>query len=273
MRNFKQIMPAALLISLLLLGGCNSSRDNDIPVFSQSPDNQQIPILMYHKVNPYPLSGGFGLRVPPEQFAWQMRYLRERSFQTISFSDLIQHWEKSAPLPPRPVIITFDDGYRDNFNFAYPVLKANGFKGTIFLVTELVGKTNEWDTKVNLQPENSLLTWKQIKLMENDGIEFGIHTATHQNLTAVPAEQAAREISKSKQDMETALGHPVLVFAYPYGRYNETTEKEVAIAGFKAAVTTVVGKNQLQPEDHFALKRLRVTGYITRDEFVNMIEN
>lgn len=249
------------------------TRTAEAPVFSLFQAKQEIPIFMYHKVNPYSSSGGYGLRVLPDQFAWQMNYLRERGYQTISFDGLINHWEKGAPLPMRPVMITFDDGYEDNLLFAYPILKENGFKATIFLVSGLIGKTNEWDTRDNAQPVNKLLTWDQIKEMEKNGIEFGAHTATHPNLAAIPSDEAVSEITLCKQVLEQELGHPVLSFAYPYGKYNEQTKAAVAQAGFKAAVTTAVDKNDLLTTDYYGLKRLRVTGYTTREDFIRMIEN
>lgn len=273
MNNFKRLIPVALLVLFLVFLLLARARLVEAPVMSLSEAGQKVPILMYHKVNPYPASGGYGLRVPPERFSWQMEYLRKRGFKTLSFNDLTDYWEKGAPLPPRPVIITFDDGYQDNYHFAYPILKANRFKATIFVVSGLVGKTNEWDTGVKAQPVNKLLTWEQIKEMEKGGIEFGAHTKSHADLSLIPPELAATEITLSKQALEKELGHPVLIFAYPYGHFNEAVEKEVAKAGFKAAVSTIVAKNPLQPENHFALKRLRVTGFTTRDDFIKMIED
>lgn len=271
MRNFKRLLPVAFLIIFLAFLLIYRARLAEAPVTSLFPDKHEIPILMYHKVNPYPASGGYGLRVPPEQFGWQMEYLRKRGYQTISFGDLISFWEKGTALPARPVIITFDDGYQDNYKFAYPVLKANMFRATIFIVSGLVGKTNEWDDRA--LPTNKLLTWDQIHEMEKGGIEFGAHTVNHADLSRVSREQAAAEITLSKETLEKELGHPILFFAYPYGRYDKTIENVLAEAGFKAAVTTKVAKNPLQSKDHYALNRLRVTGYTNKEAFIKMIEN
>ena len=267
-----RLLMVALLVLVLVLSGVMITRYRETPVFSHFVAKQEIPVLMYHKVNPSPSTGGFGLRVPPKQFAWQMKYLRKRGFKAITFNDLVRHWEKGTTLPVRPVIVTFDDGYQDNFIFAYPILKNNHFTATIFLVSGLIGKTNEWDTKVHSQPKNKLLTWSQIRLMEKYGIEFGAHTVTHPSLTNISPDSAFSEITLCKETLEKELGHPVVAFAYPYGHYNDTTKSETAKAGFKAAVTTTVGVNPLAPADHFTLKRLRVTGYTTQDKFIRMME-
>lgn len=274
MKKYKRLLPVALFITLLVTGGVMATTRSAVaPVLSPARAEQKIAILMYHKVNPDAFSGGYGLRVLPDRFAWQMDYLRKRGFQTISFEELSNHWETGVSLPPRPLIVTFDDGYEDNYTYAYPILKNNGFKATIFLVSGLIGKTNEWDTRFKAQPPNKLLTWDQIRELEKNGIEFGAHTVTHPNLTKITPEQAAAEITLCKQALEKELGHPVLSFAYPYGKYNDSVKDTAAKAGFKAAVTTGVDKNPLRPADHYALKRLRVTGYTTNDEFIRMIEN
>lgn len=272
MNNFKRLLPLPLLVFFLAFLILTRARLAETPVMSRFQDKHEIPILMYHKVNPYPESGGFGLRVPPKQFAWQMGYLKKRGFKTISFNELSNYWEKDAPLPPRPVIITFDDGYRDNYTFAFPILKAKLLKATIFLVSGLVGRTNVWDINTDAQPSNRLLTWDQIREMEKNGIEFGAHTVNHADLARIPPDQAAAEIIRCKQTLEKELGHPVISFAYPYGHYNDTIKSEVAKAGFKVAVTTIVAKNPFRPKDHYALKRLRVTGFTSNEDFIRMVE-
>lgn len=272
MNNLKRLLPLALLVLILAFLILAKARLAETPVTSLLQNKNEIPILMYHKVNPYSSSGGYGLRVPPKLFAWQMSYLKKRGFATISFNDLYDHWENGAPLPPRPVIITFDDGYQDNYKFAYPILKARKLRATIFLVSGLIGQTNAWDTKDHRHPVNRLLNWSQIKEMDRNGIEFGAHTVTHPNLTRIPPAQAASEIRLCKQTLEKELGHPIYTFAYPYGHFNNTIKNETAKAGFKAAVTTKVAKNSLLPKDHFTLKRLRITGYTHNEDFVRMIE-
>ncbi len=274
MQISKRLLPVALLLLLLVLGSIPAAnRYAEKPVFSPIKKNREISILMYHKINPHNSTGGLGLRVLPAQFAWQVKYLREQGFNTISFTDLAEHWENNLPLPPRPVIITFDDGYEDNYYYAYPILKDNGFKATVFLVSNLIGKTNAWDTRFNNQPANKLLTWDQVREMEKNGIEFGAHTATHPILTSIPEDQLVAEVALCKQALEQELGHPIYSFAYPYGKYNTQIKEAVAQAGFKAAVTTSAGKNILQPGDRYALKRLRITGHTNKDRFIRMIEN
>ena len=229
-----------------------------------------IPILMYHKVNPYRKTGGLGLRVLPREFAWQMSYLKEKGFNVVTLDEAVDYLEYNKPLPSKPIVITFDDGYQDNYYFAFPILKKYGFKATIFIITGIVGKTNEWDEREG-KPTNYMLTWQQINEMSKYGIDFEAHTVNHPRLTRVPLEVAAKEIVDSKKMLEGKLKRPVKYFCYPYGLYNEQIEEIVKNAGFRAATTTKIGINS-RGTDLFQLKRLRVTGYTSRRQFVEQLE-
>ncbi|NYE57322.1 polysaccharide deacetylase family protein [Carboxydothermus ferrireducens] len=229
-----------------------------------------VPILMYHKVNPDPKTGGLGLRVLPREFDWQMHYLKEHGFHTVSLDEAVDYLEFGKPLPEKPIVITFDDGYRDNYVYAFPILKKYGFRATIFIITGIVGKTNEWDEREG-KPTNYMLTWKQIDEMANYGIEFGAHTVNHPRLTKVPLEVAEKEIFNSKKMLEAHFKRPVKYFCYPYGLYNDQIVEIVKKAGFRAATTTQLGINA-RGCDLYRLKRLRVTGHMSRRQFVEQLE-
>jgi len=218
-----------------------------------------VPILMYHKVNPDPATGGQGLRVHPLEFETQMAYLYCSGYKSISLANLADHSDRGMPLPPRPVIITFDDGYQDNFTYAYPILKKYQMTATIFVVAGTVGDINQFDFGEGTQPLNKMADLHQLKEMARGGITIGCHTMTHPHLAGLKKEEARHEITESKKQLETLLNTPVEFFCYPYGSYDRDTLNMVRESGFRAAVTTQRGLGRY-PEEAFALKRIRVRG-------------
>lgn len=265
------LLMVATLLSVLFYHANNSASttvDNKLT----RPPKDEIPILMYHKINPYFRSGGLGLRVPPKDFEQQLRYLREQGYNSITMSMLIDHYQQGTRLPKNPIVLTFDDGYTDNYTYALPLLKKYHYTATIFLVSGLVGKTNEWDEALG-RPTNPLMNWDQIKEMEKAGIEFGGHTVTHPHLAQIPLEEARKEITKCKTDLEKNLGHPVKFFCYPYGNYNRSVAEAVNDAGFQAAVTVKQGRNTRNSK-LLELNRIRVTGRHSLSDFAtNLVKS
>lgn len=226
-----------------------------------------VPILMYHKVNPDSSTGGLGLRVPPDKFSEQMEYLDKNGYHPVSLADFVAYVKEGRPLPPRPVVITFDDGYLDNYTYAFPVLKKYGFPATIFVVANCVGKTNEFDTKAGLQPENRLAGWDELQEMAEYGITIGSHTLDHPRLTKLSAAEAYRQIKESREVIARNLNRPVLFFSYPYGSCNPELARMVAESGYLAAVTTEQGL-ATRDSDLFLLKRVRVLGTYSLKKFI-----
>lgn len=177
-----------------------------------------MPALMYHKIGwPPPGSRLKKLWVTPEDFRRQLRYLKEHNCRPITFSEWRSAEEDGSPLPPRPVLITFDDGYANNYELAFPLLREFGMKGNIFLVYETVGRHNAWHDPAT-EPWLRMLTWAQISEMQESGlVEFGSHTMRHRNLATLSLEEARWELEESKKRLEDKLGREMLGFAYPYG--------------------------------------------------------
>src|SRR5438552_2807413 len=143
----------------------------------------KLPILLYHKIDRIPAGARYPRSyVTPERFDAQLAFLRRRGYESVSFVDYLGYRRGAARLPRRPVIITFDDGYRSNRDVALPLLQQHGFRATIFLVAERVGGTNAWDPDEIQEP---LLDAAAIRAMQARGIEFGSHSATHARLTAL----------------------------------------------------------------------------------------
>ncbi len=214
-----------------------------------------IPVLLYHRVIPQPLHGRLsGLAVTVEQFERQLRALRRGGFTTITFSDYAAFARGERSLPKRPVILTFDDGYEDNYTFAFPLLQRYTMRAVIYLVADWSRRTNFWDHD---QPQVPLLQPAQIREMARAGIEFGSHTLTHPRLPSLARDRARKEISVSKARIEDLLGAQVLSFAYPYAVYSEQTKELVAEAGYRYAVAGDNGPSVFY-EDMLEIRRVQV---------------
>jgi peptidoglycan/xylan/chitin deacetylase (PgdA/CDA1 family) len=215
----------------------------------------RVPILYYHRVEDHlpPASG-----VSPQAFAAQMEYLRKKKYQSISFEQLGDYFIEGRPLPSRPVIISFDDGYVDNFTRAYPILKKNGFRATIFLVSDYIGQRSEWAgcTGEDVAP---LMSREQLLILIKEGFELGGHTRRHTDLTAISPEEARREVEAGKQDLENLLQRPVRSFAYPFGNFNPEVIEGIRRAGFTTA-RTVHTDNTHCLEDLLTLRCVKLNG-------------
>jgi peptidoglycan/xylan/chitin deacetylase (PgdA/CDA1 family) len=197
------------------------------------------PVLTYHHVGPRPRKVRLkGLYVSPKFFDRQLRELGAAGFSSASLA-VTTRGRSSAELR---VFLTFDDGFRDVFDHALPVLQRQRFCGLVFLVSELVGKTNEWqqragDVTVPLMDEHQVRDWLAA------GQQIGSHTLTHPRLTQLPVSQAKEEIVASKHALEDRFGVPVEHFCYPYGDWNPAVRDLVHAAGYKTGCTTDPGVN------------------------------
>jgi len=193
-----------------------------------------IPVLMYHRVVERPTPNAtHGIWVTAEQFTAQLRSLRNRGFETITFRDYAEFLRGRQSLPHRPILLTFDDGYEDNYTIAFPLLRRFNFRAVIFAVTDPKRRTNFWDSE---EPPARLLDMKQLQELARYGIEIGSHTVSHARLATTPCEIAKRELRESKDVLEQLLGSEVLSFAYPYGAVGTRARELVSEAGYKFAV-------------------------------------
>jgi peptidoglycan/xylan/chitin deacetylase (PgdA/CDA1 family) len=210
---------------------------------------------MYHKVDPIlPGTRYPGNHVLPEAFEEQLAELKRSKYQTITLDQWIAYKEKRAGLPRRPIIITFDDGYRSTYHTAWPILRRYGFSATVFLVASLIGKTNAWDVDERQEP---LLNEREIREMQNGAITFGSHTQSHRALTKIPPEEAERELTDSRKDLESLLDRPVTALCYPFAKQNRMIRVLAQKAGYTAAVIGRGGTNRVWT-DRYALRRIKV---------------
>ncbi len=211
-----------------------------------------IPVLMYHRiVKKRSDAGKHKIFVYEKNFIKQLDYLHKNGYQTITFNDIIQ--QKITDFNKK-IILTFDDGYQDNYYLAFPLLKKYNFKAVIYLVTQET--ENVWGIKEG-EPQLPLLTNKMIKEMLNYGIEFGAHTQHHLAVNEIPVEQAKTEIYNSKKDVEAIIQQECVSFAYPFGGINPEVKKMVKQAGYQFAVSTNTGPDFFTG-DLFQIKRIDI---------------
>jgi peptidoglycan/xylan/chitin deacetylase (PgdA/CDA1 family) len=231
------------------------------PSIKPNEKGVKIPILMYHYISVSPWKTDkirIGLSTPPYIFEKQMELLFQNGYTTITLDDLYNVFAGRFTLPPKPVILTFDDGYVDFYQNAFPVLEKYHMLGINFVITGFVGRFG-------------YLTWPQIEEMNKSGnVVFGPHTVHHFALTTVKPEVAKTEISQSKLVLEDHLGQTVNWFAYPYGDYNKNVVDLVRNAGFIGAVNTLPGLTQYESR-LFYLTRYRA-GTRMGEEFLKLIE-
>jgi peptidoglycan/xylan/chitin deacetylase (PgdA/CDA1 family) len=208
-----------------------------------------VPILMYHRIDrlrPTLPAITRSLTVEPRVFAAQMRWLRTHRFHAITQQQFYAALERGNRLPAKPVVITFDDGYRDVLANAAPVLARLRMPATAYVITDRISGSDV-----------SFLSWSQLKALEQDGVEIGSHTVSHAELPQLTDPAALQQLIQSRLTLERHLGHPVQWFAYPAGRFDDRTEALVRQAGYVLAVTTEPGSAQ-SARAPFALHRYEV---------------
>ena len=243
-----KILGVIILIAVLFFGG--------LYYFWLVP-KYTVPILMYHSIG---YKDGDSFFVSPENFSRQLDYISRKGYEVISLDELVSIIKDNKSFKRNKVVITFDDGYKDNFTHAYPVLKRYGFPATIFLVTDLIGKKSS-------ATEKEFVSWDDVIVMSHDGISLGGHTKTHVDLGLMTDERLAfEEIAGSKQAIEKRIGKPIDYFCYPTGSFNERIKELVKKAGYKGACTTNRGFVKLN-RDVYELKRIKVTNSDTNKPF------
>lgn len=212
---------------------------------------------MYHNIGSPPRGARLrGLYVTARMFRFQMFYLKAAGFKVVSLKEIAGFASGKVEVPGRLIALTFDDGYMDFYENAWPVLKKYGYPSTVFLVPGQAGGENAWDSE-KLGVSKKLLDWEKVRELAAAGVEFGAHTNTHPHLTSIPASQMKQEVAGSKKAIEEKTGRRVDFFCYPYGDYDYDVALEVKNAGFLGA--TSVERGFVMPgDDVFTLKRVPV---------------
>jgi peptidoglycan/xylan/chitin deacetylase (PgdA/CDA1 family) len=221
---------------------------------------------MYHSVD----DSSDRACVRPQRFEEQIAYLKKAGYHAVNLDAVYSYLTGETSLPTKIVVITFDDGFRDNMENAYPVLKRYGMCFTIFLPTDHIGLSNRWNAAEGV-PQRQLLTWEEIRLLANDPLVcFSAHSCSHPKLTHIPVKQVRDELSRSKKIIEDHLSRQCYHMAYPYGDFNEAVCHIAMETGFHTACTMRWGHNR-SGCDLFALYRIGISNQDRLSDFKRVI--
>lgn len=250
--TLKKIGAGAIIIIFFIMTGqyYRSERKKQAQQSNQANtmmETVRVPILTYHSIRPYyPGETTFvkEFDVQPSIFEKQLDYLNEQGYVGISFRDLIDHLNTGKPLPKKPVILSFDDGWENQYEYATPILKRKGFTATFFIFTNAIG-------------HKKYMTWDQVIALDAAKMTIGSHTKSHPYLSKMTDRAALwREIAESKAIIESHLHKPTYVFAYPFGLYNNEDVSMVKEIGYEAARSTHWGWSHTK-SDLFTLKSIQ----------------
>ena len=229
-------------------------------------DERVLRVLMYHKVNDLQ---GNPVTVPVALFEEQMAQLRDLGYSVVSVDAVLDHFSHGAPLPPKAVLITFDDGYRDNLRNAAPILQRYGYPAVVFVPIGYLDSVRPLPHEEHLVARgvlNPTLGWSELAELEAAGIRVESHGISHRPLANLEIDEAAREITLSKLRLEDRLGRPVRAFAFVKGSEADYRPVHLSLlkqAGYELAFTSVSGSNGLRA-DPLQLHRYNVEPYPTR---------
>ena len=223
----------------------------------------RVPILMYHYIEPLPNDADnirVGLTVQPGVFRQQLAYLHAQGYSSISLYDLTYYLTQGVPLPDKPIIFCFDDGYRGLYQHALPHMQAFGYTGTVFVLTQLMDEYH-----------SSYLTWEMARKMYEFGWKIEPHSKTHVQLSHRPFELVQYQILGSMQTVQAHIGRQPRYFSYPSGSYDQQVIEYLKELGFWGAVTTEYGLEHDFP-GAFTWKRIRVSGQATIDVLAKYLD-
>ena len=231
-------MKKILMATILILMAAGKIFAQNVTEIAEGP---KILVLNYHQIQ----NKSASLSIPPADFDAQMSYLVSHGYTSITPAELYSGLNGELELPKKPVLITFDDGYADNYTNAFPILKYYGMKATIFIIPAFVGVYSNY------------LTWDEILEMQDGGINFESHTMHHYKLEELPDDEIRSELLNSKTILEEHLGKPVEFLAYPTGTYNLHIAGIAKEVGYKGAYTIKYGQVDLG-SNFYALERVPI---------------
>mgnify|MGYP001079625987 CR=1 FL=1 len=234
----------------------NNNNKNRFENVSLTSDNIGIPVLYYHSVDE---NAANEVTITPEKLQEQLDYINDNNYVTITMTELYDHIENNKPIPEKSILITFDDGYMNNYTEAFPMLKELNMTATIFCVG------NSLDGSYYLSEE-------AIKEMSDYGIDIESHTVNHVHLDTMSYDEQLLELKNSKNILEKITGKEVLSLAYPFGDYNDNTIKAAKDAGYKMGFTTKLGLSD-RTDDIYKLDRIYISSSYDMNTFKNLLKN
>jgi len=218
---------------------------------------KSVPVLMYHSIS-YKKDNAICL--PAEKFEEHLKYLKDNGYYTLTLTDLYDYFVKDTPVPEKSVVLTFDDGYRDNYTVMFPLLKKYNFKATIFVITS------------NIDKDDNSLTTSNLLEMEKQGIDIESHTVNHEHLKGLTKSAQLSELVESKKALEKILNKQVNFIAYPYGESNKSVIDSAKEAGYTMAFTTN-GRWSSKNNGILSLDRVYISSFHDMKVFKDRITN
>ncbi|MFD1656777.1 polysaccharide deacetylase family protein [Streptomyces caeni] len=229
-------------------------------------NDRAVPILMYHSVAAEPNEATRGLSVAPGAFAQQMALLADLGCTPVTAAALARSWREDAPLPGRPVLITFDDGYEGVHRHALPVLARHGFASTLFVSTGWI--RGAYDTGGGL---DTMLDWDQVRDLAGAGSEIGGHSHTHPQLDQLSDDALRYELLRCRDIIADELGAPPESFAYPYGYSSRRVRRTVRASGYRQSLAVGNGLARRR-QGPYALQRVTVRRSTGAEEFERLVQ-
>lgn len=220
-------------------------------------------ILGYHAVG----HGDNNISISTQKFREQIKWLVDNDFNVMTLKQFWRYPECGAAIPAKTVVLTFDDGYENFLTEAAPVLQEFGLAATAFLITDYIGKTNEYDKDVQDIQELKMMDWDQIKLLGDFGWDLQCHTKSHYPLVEIDEEVLETELRVSRRILESKLGEVVEFFCFPYGAFDRNSLQAVERAGYKAAISCIPGTVKTDRVNRFQLSRSQVDSLMTMADF------
>jgi peptidoglycan/xylan/chitin deacetylase (PgdA/CDA1 family) len=228
--------------------------------------NEPVPILMYHSIATAPNDATRELSVAPEAFAEQLALLGDLGFTPVNTAQLAAGWRSGGPLPERPVLITFDDGYEGVHRHGLPVLAKHGFASTLFVSTGWI--RGAYDTGGGL---DAMLDWDQVRRLAEEQVEIGGHSHTHPQLDQLTDDALWFELLRCKEIVADELGTRPASFAYPYGYSSRRVRRAVREAGFAQSLAVGNGLARRR-QGPYALQRVTVRRSTGIEEFERLVD-
>jgi peptidoglycan/xylan/chitin deacetylase (PgdA/CDA1 family) len=227
-----------------------------------------LPILCYHRIAENGPEALAPYRIHPRAFEKQVRWLRRHGYYSVSIAQWAEAMQRNVPLLGRPVLFTFDDGYRDFGEVAWPILDRHGFSALVFIVTGKVGGSAVWDA--DLGEPALLMGWEEIRQLLRDGVDFGSHSVNHLGLDSLAINEVIEECTSSRATLEERLERSISAISYPWGVYNQDVCRSAVECGYSVAVTTRPGRAQLT-DDRMALPRIQIFSGCSLRNFADLV--
>lgn len=219
-------------------------------------ENIGIPVVYFHSVDP---SEANEVIISPDKLKQELQYIKDSGYTTLTMTEVYNYLINNKPIPEKSILITFDDGYMDNYTNAFPILKELNMKATIFLISG--GIDNGY-----------YLSTDQIKEMSNYGIDFQSHTVNHKYLDELSYQEQLKEVTESREAIKKITKKDVIAIAYPYGNYNNDTLKATEEAGYSLAFTTDRGLAD-RNDNKLELNRIYVSSNYSLNDFIYILNS